>query len=120
MFTHDEIKAVVEKVSALLGLPRNSIFPVKNYESEIDLDIDVDILALMALRQMLYLAEDCTDNMLMNVANQGIHSSTEDIPAKEQTFGYGNQSEKQSSKSKSRHRYDQDNKEFQTLDSETG
>lgn len=67
VFTNEEVKKVVENVSDLLGLQKNTIFPVKNYESEIDLDDDVDILALMALRQMHYLAEDYLENLLMNM-----------------------------------------------------
>lgn len=65
VFTDEGVKKVVHKVSDLLGLQMNAIFPVKNYESEIDLDEDIDILALMALRQMLYLCEDCTENRLI-------------------------------------------------------
>ena len=72
VFTDEGVKGVVEKVSSLLGLQKNAIFPVKNYESEIDLDVDVDILALMALRQMLFLSEDCVDNLLMGVKSETV------------------------------------------------
>ena len=46
-------------------MPRNSVFPVKNYEHEIDGDRNVDILALVALRQLLYFAMDYLENQKM-------------------------------------------------------
>ncbi|XP_042320170.1 interferon-induced protein 44-like [Sceloporus undulatus] len=45
-----------------LGIPLCQIVPVKNYSSELDLKDDVDILLLMAVRQMLRLAESYLDN----------------------------------------------------------
>ncbi|XP_053379816.1 interferon-induced protein 44-like [Mercenaria mercenaria] len=48
----------VDKASQLLGLPRCNILPVKNYEKELRLDENTSILALLALRQILYFAED--------------------------------------------------------------
>ncbi|KAH3892853.1 hypothetical protein DPMN_016986 [Dreissena polymorpha] len=58
VFTSKNIEAAVNKVSGLLGLPRNNILPVKNYENEIELDDNISILALLAMRQLLYFAED--------------------------------------------------------------
>ncbi|XP_042320167.1 interferon-induced protein 44-like [Sceloporus undulatus] len=45
-----------------LGLPLCQIVPVKNYSSELDLKDNVDILILMAVRQMLRLAESYLDD----------------------------------------------------------
>ncbi|KAJ7332564.1 hypothetical protein JRQ81_014744 [Phrynocephalus forsythii] len=45
-----------------LGIPLSQIVPVKNYCSELDLQDNVDILLLMAMRQMLRLAESYFDN----------------------------------------------------------
>ncbi|XP_053376730.1 interferon-induced protein 44-like [Mercenaria mercenaria] len=54
----------VDKAAQLLGLPRANVLPVKNYENELELDDNVNILALLSLRQILYLAEDFMENML--------------------------------------------------------
>ncbi|XP_053376723.1 interferon-induced protein 44-like [Mercenaria mercenaria] len=54
----------VDKAAQLLGLPRANVLPVRNYENELELDDNVNILALISLRQILYLAEDFMENML--------------------------------------------------------
>ncbi|XP_048101462.1 interferon-induced protein 44-like [Alosa alosa] len=57
-------KKIKEKVcvcSNKLGVPMNCIFPVKNYDHEIDLNDDVDMLLLSALKNMLYFANDYVD-----------------------------------------------------------
>ncbi|KAH3817365.1 hypothetical protein DPMN_118898 [Dreissena polymorpha] len=58
VFNSKKIEDAVDKASNLLGLPRNHVLPVKNYETEIELDDNISILALMALRQVLHFAED--------------------------------------------------------------
>lgn len=58
------IEKHVDKASQLLGLPRANVLPVKNYENELELDENVNILALLSLRQILYLAEDFMENIL--------------------------------------------------------
>ncbi|KAH3702009.1 interferon-induced protein 44-like [Dreissena polymorpha] len=58
VFTGKKIEAAVDKASNLFGLPRNHILPVKNNEIEMELDDNISILALLALRQLLYYAED--------------------------------------------------------------
>ncbi|KAH3823361.1 hypothetical protein DPMN_125160 [Dreissena polymorpha] len=63
VFTSKKIESSVDKVSGLLGLPRNNIFPVKNYENEMELDDNISILALLALRQLLHFAEDYIENL---------------------------------------------------------
>ncbi|KAH3731248.1 hypothetical protein DPMN_057256 [Dreissena polymorpha] len=40
-----------------------SIFPVKNYVFEIELNVVISILALLALRQILYLTEDYLEGL---------------------------------------------------------
>ncbi|KAH3715463.1 interferon-induced protein 44-like [Dreissena polymorpha] len=63
VFTSKKIEAAVDKVSGLLGLPRNNILPVKNYENEMQLDDNISILSLLALRQLLHFAEDYIENL---------------------------------------------------------
>ncbi|TNN24930.1 hypothetical protein EYF80_064942 [Liparis tanakae] len=48
----------MEQFSEDVGIPMNCIFPVKNYDSEIDLDDDTDSLILSALRNIINFAED--------------------------------------------------------------
>ncbi|XP_053391215.1 interferon-induced protein 44-like [Mercenaria mercenaria] len=64
VFKSPEVEQHVEKASQLLGLPRANVLPVKNYENENELDDNISILALLALRQILYFAEDFLDHML--------------------------------------------------------
>ncbi|XP_052285297.1 interferon-induced protein 44-like [Dreissena polymorpha] len=63
VFTSTKIEDAVDKVSGLLGLPRNNILPIKNYENEMQLDDNISILALLALRQVLYFAEDYIESI---------------------------------------------------------
>ncbi|XP_052802957.1 interferon-induced protein 44-like isoform X1 [Mya arenaria] len=56
------VKEVVDKVAVLLKLPRNSILPVKNYEEEMESDENINILALLAVRQIMFFAEDYLEN----------------------------------------------------------
>ncbi|WAR31590.1 IFI44-like protein, partial [Mya arenaria] len=64
-FVSTKIEEKVKKASKLLGLPENHVLPVKNYNREMMLDDDVNILALLALRQMAYFAEDYLENVQM-------------------------------------------------------
>ncbi|KAH3795421.1 interferon-induced protein 44-like [Dreissena polymorpha] len=58
VFTSKKIEDAVNKAANLFGLPRNHVLPVKNYENEMELDDSISILALLALRQLLFFAED--------------------------------------------------------------
>ncbi|XP_078131476.1 interferon-induced protein 44-like [Sander vitreus] len=53
------LKEKMEQFSVTVGVPMNCIFPVKNYESEIDLNSDVDALILSALKHIINLGDDC-------------------------------------------------------------
>lgn len=57
-FRSTAVKDMVDKTAEFVGMPRSNVLPVKNYESEIELDVNVNILALLALRQMLWFADD--------------------------------------------------------------
>lgn len=56
------IAQTVGKVSEMFGLPQHSIFPVKNYEKELELDPNIDTLALLAMKGIL----DHADAYLFN------------------------------------------------------
>ncbi|XP_054474664.1 interferon-induced protein 44-like [Anoplopoma fimbria] len=56
-----DMKNKMEQFSANVGIPMNCIFPVKNYESEIDLDSDVDSLILSSLKSIINFGEDSID-----------------------------------------------------------
>ncbi|XP_078000775.1 uncharacterized protein LOC144453372 [Glandiceps talaboti] len=62
------IQEKVEEISYKLGVPRSSILPVKNYESELELDTKVDVLALTALRQMFRFADNFFDDQLDEIS----------------------------------------------------
>jgi len=64
-FRSKPIKDMVMKVSKSFGIPEYLVCPVKSYTNEFTLDTGVDILALLALRQMLFCAEDHLDNAQM-------------------------------------------------------
>jgi len=62
------IQEIVEKMADSFGIPEYLVYPVKGYTKELTLDTGVDILALMALKQMLFCAEDHLDNAQMRGA----------------------------------------------------
>jgi len=72
VFKNTKVKEVVLETSRLFGIPSNQVLPVMNYEKELALDTGIDILALMALRQMLYSAEDLLDNAQMREAMSAV------------------------------------------------
>ena len=64
VYKSEPVLEQVNKISQLLGIPRNYVLPVKNYETEIELSDDVNILALLCLRQLLRASEDYLFNFL--------------------------------------------------------
>ncbi|KAI4902003.1 hypothetical protein NFI96_003048 [Prochilodus magdalenae] len=53
-----KIREKVEESSLSLGIPVNNIYPVKNYHVEITEDANIDVIILMALRDIVYFAND--------------------------------------------------------------
>ncbi|XP_035851632.1 interferon-induced protein 44-like [Sander lucioperca] len=53
------VKEKMEEFSAKVGIPMNCIFPVKNYDEEIDLNSDVDSLILSSMNHIINFGDDC-------------------------------------------------------------
>ncbi|XP_060578696.1 interferon-induced protein 44-like [Ruditapes philippinarum] len=53
VFHSATIERCVAKASEVFGLPRNCIFPFKNYEHECQLEPDIDVLTLFTLKNIL-------------------------------------------------------------------
>jgi GTP-binding protein EngB required for normal cell division len=64
VFQSVAIQELVDTVSNILGVPRNHVLPVKNYEKEISVRDDISLLALYSLRQILQASEDFMFNLL--------------------------------------------------------
>lgn len=64
VFKSSAVGEQVDNVSQLLGIPRNHVLLVKNYESEIELRTNINILALMTLRHMLRATKDYMFNFM--------------------------------------------------------
>ncbi|KAK7162202.1 hypothetical protein R3I94_004755 [Phoxinus phoxinus] len=58
IYTSKKIKEKMDLCSAKIGLPLSNIFPVKNYNIEIDTKGDIDALILKALEQIIQIAND--------------------------------------------------------------
>lgn len=76
VFLSEAILEQVNKVSQLLGVPRNNVFPIKNYETEIELEENINILALIALTQILRASEDYLYNYLDDVCRDSDNAPT--------------------------------------------
>lgn len=79
IYHYTKVRDIVEKVSdKMQGLPRGQIFPVLNYEQEVDRSkytIDMDVLLLTALRQILLSAETQLQQLIKRKGNNPVESS---------------------------------------------
>ncbi|XP_067458828.1 interferon-induced protein 44-like isoform X1 [Thunnus thynnus] len=57
------LRKKMKDFSSAVGIPMNCIFPVKNYNEEININDDVDTLILSALRRMIDFGDDFIDKM---------------------------------------------------------
>ncbi|WAQ98821.1 IFI44-like protein [Mya arenaria] len=58
IFMSTDVAKLVNKTAKLLGVPRNVVFPIKNYEHEMEPVDSVNSLALFALKRMVEMATD--------------------------------------------------------------
>uniref|UniRef100_A0A671SLF2 Si:ch211-197g15.6 n=1 Tax=Sinocyclocheilus anshuiensis TaxID=1608454 RepID=A0A671SLF2_9TELE len=63
LYVSSYIKSKVQEVSSRLGVPVSCVLPVKNYSQELELELNCDVLFLVALQQMLRLADDYLDDV---------------------------------------------------------
>lgn len=63
IYRSNRLKDMVDRLNLQLGVQRNCIFLVKNYESEINTAPEVDAPILCALRQIVSYGEDFLNNM---------------------------------------------------------
>ncbi|XP_052788184.1 interferon-induced protein 44-like [Mya arenaria] len=84
VFTSGNVENKVRAASELFGLPRNHVLPVKNYEDEMLLEDGVNILALLALRQVLYFAEDFLESC--HISEEGRETIVSDTENASEAF----------------------------------
>lgn len=65
----------VDKVAAMIGLPRSHVIPVKNYESERELNDNINILNLLAMQQILRFSDDFLHNYLDDLEEDQINTA---------------------------------------------
>ncbi|XP_029911884.1 interferon-induced protein 44-like [Myripristis murdjan] len=63
VYLSKKLKETMEQFSQLVGIPMSYIFPVKNYDEEINIKDDVDSLILSALRQIIDFGEEFINDM---------------------------------------------------------
>lgn len=69
-FVSAAVCEALKRAAEITGLPRDHVFPVKNYESERNLNTKMDILLMEALRQILDFADEFMDEQLHRVATE--------------------------------------------------
>ncbi|XP_052812401.1 interferon-induced protein 44-like [Mya arenaria] len=70
VFKSQVIETKVNKASSIFGVPRNNVWPVKNYENEACVDDDVTILSLLALQRLVHLAEDYIEGQEIGITER--------------------------------------------------
>uniref|UniRef100_A0A3B4ZJ96 Interferon-induced protein 44-like n=1 Tax=Stegastes partitus TaxID=144197 RepID=A0A3B4ZJ96_9TELE len=63
VYKSNNIKELMQEVSARLGVPLSCVVPVKNYSEELELDMNTDILLLSAIVQMLRFVDNYFDEL---------------------------------------------------------
>ncbi|WAR31263.1 IFI44-like protein [Mya arenaria] len=58
VYKSSDVKEAVDTASSLLGISRNNIFPLKNYEDEVEIDEVVNNMAFTILKHIIYRALD--------------------------------------------------------------
>jgi len=66
-----DVNKCVDKIAQMFGVPRANVFPTKNYD-EVEVDERVNVLAFLAVRQAVTLAEDYIKNALKAEATKHV------------------------------------------------
>lgn len=69
-FVSASVYEALKTAAEIMGLSRDHVFPVKNYESERSLKTAVDILLMEAMRQILDFADEFIDEQLHKVTTE--------------------------------------------------
>ncbi|XP_052814901.1 interferon-induced protein 44-like isoform X1 [Mya arenaria] len=78
-FKNQEIKECVDKAATAIGISRNNVHPVKNYEIELEVDEDLNVLSLLALRQIIHLSMDHMENVILREDGNAVSESAEAV-----------------------------------------
>ncbi|WAR10131.1 IF44L-like protein, partial [Mya arenaria] len=78
-FKDPKVKECVEKAATVIGISRNNVHPVKNYEIEVEVDEDLNVLSLLALRQIIHLSMDHMENVKLRDGGNDVAESAEAV-----------------------------------------
>ncbi|XP_052814896.1 uncharacterized protein LOC128241838 isoform X1 [Mya arenaria] len=78
-FKDPKVKECVDKAATGIGISRNNVHPVKNYEIEVEVDEDLNVLSLLALRQIIHLSMDHMENGKLREDGNAVSESAEAV-----------------------------------------
>ncbi|XP_052814544.1 interferon-induced protein 44-like [Mya arenaria] len=78
-FKDPKVKECVDKAATAIGISRNNVHPVKNYEIEVEVDEDLNVLSLLALRQIIHLSMDHMENVKLREDGNAVSESAEAV-----------------------------------------
>ena len=64
MYFSRTVKEAVDKCGVIFGVPTNQVFPLKNYEAEMDTVPAFDILALTTCLKLMHMSDGYVRNYL--------------------------------------------------------
>ncbi|WAR09947.1 IF44L-like protein [Mya arenaria] len=74
-FKDPKVKECVDKAATAIGISRNNVYPVKNYEIEVEVDEELNVLSLLALRQIIHLSMDHMENVKLREDGNAVSES---------------------------------------------
>ncbi|WAR09946.1 IF44L-like protein [Mya arenaria] len=78
-FQNAKVKECAGKAANIIGISRNNVYPVTNYEIEVEVDEDLNVLSLLALRQIIHLSMDHMENVKLREDGNDVSESAEDV-----------------------------------------